>query len=115
MFNFEKLRVYEDSLEFVNRVYEIIKVLPTDERYGLIDQIRRASTSIVLNIAEGSSRTKKDFCHFLDLSRGSCYECVAILKIVFNRKYITNKQYQGLYTEAEILARKISALKNSIL
>lgn len=115
MFNFEKLRVYEDSLIFVNHVYEAIKQWPADERFGLIDQIRRASTSVALNIAEGSSRTKKDFCHFLDLSRGSCYECVSIFKIALNRKYMSNKEYQILYDEAEMIARKISALKNSIL
>lgn len=114
MFNFEKLRVYEDALEFVNHAYGITKQWPTDERFGLIDQLRRAATSVALNIAEGSSRTKKDFCHFLDLSRGSSYECVSIFKIALNRKYLTEKEYRALYDEVEYISRKISALKNSI-
>jgi len=114
MFNFENLRVYEDSLEFVNRVYNITKNWPTDERFGLVDQIRRAATSVTLNIAEGSSRTKKDFCHFLDLTRGSCYECVAVIKIALNREYVNEKEYQTLYDEIEIISRKVSALKRSL-
>jgi four helix bundle protein len=114
MFNFEKLRVYEDSLVFVDHVYTTTKTWPVDERYGLSDQLRRAANSIVLNIAEGTSRTKKDFCHFLDLSRGSCYECVSILKIAHNRKYVSQQDYHKLYDEIETISRKISALKKSL-
>lgn len=114
MFNFEKLRVYEDALELIDQVYNITKRWPIDERFGLVDQIKRAAASIALNIAEGSSRTKKDFCHFLDLSRGSCYECVSILKIAVKRKYVSTSEYQTLYDEIEMIARKISALKNSL-
>ena len=115
MFNFEKLRVYEDSLEFVDRVYEEIFLWPKDEKFGLADQFKRAAYSITLNIAEGTSRTKKDFSRFLDLSRGSCYECVSILKIALNRKYLSPEKYLVLYNDLEILSKKISALKNSLL
>ncbi len=114
MFNFEKLRVYEDGLEFVDHVYNLTNAWPVDERFGLSDQLRRAASSVVLNIAEGTSRTKKDFCHFLDLSRGSCYECVSILKIAHNRKYMSQQNYHILYDEIEIISRKISALKKSL-
>lgn len=115
MFSFEKLHVYDDALSFVNHVYDEISLWPKDEKFGLMDQIRRASSSIALNIAEGTSRTKKDFGHFLDLSRGSCYECVSIIKIAFNRKYMPEEKYRSLYNELEMLSKKISALKNSLL
>ena len=88
MFKFEKLRVYQEGLGFVNTIYLLTQKWPKDEIFALISQLRRAVVLIVLNIAEGSSRTKKDFRHFLDLSRGSCYECVAILTIGLKRNYI---------------------------
>lgn len=74
MFSFEKLTVYNKSLDFIDRVYEVSLLWPKREQFGLISQAERAAVSIALNIAEGSSRTKKDFKHFLDLSRGSCFE-----------------------------------------
>ena len=72
-FNFEDLRVYQLVLELVDRIYELTKNWPREEVFGLTNQLRRAIVSILLNIAEGSSRTKKDFKHFLDLARASLY------------------------------------------
>lgn len=114
MFKFEELRIYQESLQFVNFVYLITDKWSKDEMFGLTNQYRRASVSIVLNIAEGSGRTKKDFRHFLDLSRSSCYECVAIAIIAKNRKYITDSEFNETYEWCEKLARTISALKGSI-
>lgn len=114
MFKFEELRVYQEALLLIDVIYEITKNFPSNEMYGLINQLRRAAISIALNIAEGSSRTKKDFRHFLDMSRGSCYECVAILTIARNRKYLSLKEYKEAYEKCNKLARMISALKASI-
>lgn len=114
MFKFEELRVYQDGLRFVDLVYLLTGKWPKEEIFGLTSQFRRAAVSIVLNIAEGTSRTKKDFRHFLDLSRGSCYECVAIIKIAKERKYISLEEHGQLYEFCEKLSRTISALKTSI-
>lgn len=114
MFKLEDLRVYREALIFVEVVYLLTKKFPQDEMYGLTNQLRRASVSIVLNIAEGSSRTNKDFRHFLGLSRGSCYECVAILTIAKNRKYITEKEFQSCYETCLALSKMLSSLRKSI-
>ena len=114
MFKFQNLHVYHDGLLFVDKIYSIIERWPINERFGLVDQLRRAAVSIVLNIAEGSSRTKKDFGHFLDISRGSCYECVAILTIACSRKYITNQIYNALCNDLERLSRSLGGLKKSL-
>ena len=114
-FRFEDLNVYKDGLMFVDSIYNLSQSFPKNEMFGLTNQLRRASVSIVLNIAEGTSRTKKDFRHFLSLSRGSCYECVAILSIALNRKYVTPRDFEIHYNWCNKLARMLSALKTSLL
>ena len=114
MFKFEELRTYQEGLDFVHIIYELTSKWPKDEVFGLTNQLRRASVSIVLNIAEGSSRKKNDFLHFLDIARGSCYECVAVLTIAKRRKYITSQQFDTAYETCNKLARMISALKTSL-
>lgn len=114
MFKFEELRVYQEALLFIENIYIISQKWPREEIFGLINQLRRAAVSIALNIAEGSSRTKKDFRHFLDLSRGSTYECVAILTIAKQRKYIADQEFNSMYETCNKLARMISALKTSL-
>lgn len=94
---FERLQVYKEALVFVDAVYQMVRSWPKDEIFGLSDQCRRAAVSIALNIAEGSSRSKKDFHHFLDISRGSCYECLAICDIARSRGFIEEKQYVHMY------------------
>ena len=115
MFSFENLRIYNEALIFVDKIYDLTNKFPKEELFGLTNQLRRASISILLNIVEGTSRTKKDFRHFLDLARGSCYECVAILIVCKNRKYISLQEYEELYLFCEKLSRMISALKKSLL
>lgn len=114
MFKFEDLRVYQEALTFVDMLYELTQVWPKSEMFGLINQLRRAATSIVLNIAEGSSRGKKDFAHFLSMAKGSCFECVAILTIAINRKYITEKEFRTAYETCLKLAKMITALQKSL-
>ncbi len=114
MFNFEKLNVYKEALVFVDWVYSIISKWPRSEVFALADQLKRAATSIVLNIAEGSSRTRADFKHFLSTARGSVYECIAILTLASKRKYITKTEFEYGYEFGNKLARMLTALKNSL-
>lgn len=111
MYRFEELNVYQESLVFADNVYRLSEKFPVHEKFSLSNQFRRASTSIILNIAEGSSRTQKDFIHFLSLSRGSCYECVAILAFALKRSYITESEYRDYYAACEKISKMISKLK----
>lgn len=115
MFKFENLREYQESLKFNNEVYKLTSNFPKEELFGLTNQLRRASTSITLNIAEGTSRTKKDFRHFLGLARGSCYECVAILAIAKEQELISEEVYNQSYNTCLVLAKMISSLRTSLL
>lgn len=113
-FNFENLQIYQESLLLAEEIYTITKSWPKEELFGLVSQLRRAAISIVLNISEGSSRTKKDFCHFLDMSRGSCFECVAILTMAKTLGYISDHQYKHLYSQLIKVSKMNSGLKKAL-
>lgn len=111
MYRFEKLRVYSDAMDLVEEVYRITKLLPIDEKFALADQLKRAVTSIVLNIAEGSGGLgDKEYQAFLRNSLKSLYETVAGLMI-------TNKMYKldiasGL-EKCDKVGSELNALINS--
>ena len=113
-FNFEKLKVYQEAVSFSKEIYKMTKSFPKEEMFGLVSQLRRASSSIPLNIAEGSSLTKTEFRNFLRRARGSIYECIPIIEIALNDLYITSGQYEELYDECRRLSKQISALMNSL-
>jgi four helix bundle protein len=114
MINFEKLNVYQEAVRLALDIYQATKNFPKDELFGIVGQLRCAAVSISLNIAGGSSRSKKEFAHFLDMARGSGYELVPLLKISLGLKYMTESEYEKFYRTINGLAKKISALKNSV-
>ncbi|MBW2034275.1 MAG: four helix bundle protein [Deltaproteobacteria bacterium] len=83
-FSFEDLEVYQKSVDFSVSIINVVDQLDTPRKhYRLIDQLESSSTSVCLNIAEGKGRfSKKEFKHFLYISRGSLYETVAMLQIL---------------------------------
>ena len=73
-FGYEKLDVWQLSMELVDSIYEITKNFPKDEAWGLIPQMRRAAVSIPSNISEGYGLGGRHFAHHLKISLGSSYE-----------------------------------------
>ena len=95
MFDFQKLNVYLKAKEFSLKISPLIKSNQIDRTYR--DQLKRASFSIQLNIAEGSSRfTNADRRNFYIISRGSAYECAAILDHFDQLKLIEQVDYKEL-------------------
>ena len=92
-FDFESLELYKKSLDYIDFVYDLITCLPIDERFGLSDQLRRASTSISLNIAEGYGETIPLALKYLKTVRGSIRECLACSTIAFRRMYVDKEKY----------------------
>ena len=118
-FKFEKLDVWKQSLDYSDAAYDIAELLPKKERYNLSDQLRRAATSVSLNIAEGSTgQTDKEQNRFLGISLRSLIEAVACIHLIRKRNYCDTedekKQLKSLYKEANHLAARIQAMRNSL-
>ena len=88
-YKFQKLEVYQLGLDFVDRIYELTNQLPDSERFNLRSQLERAVTSIVLNIAEGSTgQTDMEQNRFLGMALRSYLETVACMDLIERRKYL---------------------------
>jgi four helix bundle protein len=102
MFNFEKLDVWQKAIDFADLVYSETQGFPTEERFGLTNQLRRAAISISSNIAEGSSRSSKnDFARFTEIAAGSVFEAVSQVFIARRRNFLNEAQFQKIYADAE--------------
>lgn len=95
--NHQSLDVYTFSKKFVLESYKLTKHLPSEEKFGMISQIRRAALSVHLNIAEGASR-KSDVerKRYYEISRGSIVEVDAALDIAKDLKYLDNIELNQL-------------------
>ena len=111
----KKLIVWKNAIVFVKEVYTLSNSLPPQERYGLVSQHKRAAVSIMLNIAEGSARSsKKEFLHFLIMSRGSVSEVDAILEILMELGDINTYSYKHLLHMLNNLSALLQGLINII-
>lgn len=109
--SYEDLEIYKESYSLALNIYIITKMFPKDELYGLTSQIRRASTSITLNIVEGYGRlSKEDFKRFLKISLGSTNETKTLLKFSKDLKYINEKEYKDMKKRYEILSKMIYSM-----
>ena len=106
--NFKGLKVWQLSIELVKDVYDLTKNFPSDEKWGLINQIRRCSISIPSNIAEGSGRnTNQDFSRFLGITLGSSYELETQLILAEKLNFISQ-------TDLDSVANKLLSIQKII-
>ncbi len=104
MFDFEKLDIYKKAKKFNTDVRNFIKSTKLDSTTK--DQLRRASFSIVLNIAEGSGRfSKADRRNFYVISRSSIFECIAIFDVLKDEMVLTEDQFRLFYLLAEEISK----------
>jgi four helix bundle protein len=115
-FQFEKLDCWQESRKLVLDVYRLIKKFPTEERYGLCDQLRRAVIPVPSNIAEGNGRIAvKEQTHFLEIAYGSVSEVYCQLQLAVDLEYITQEDFKQVKPVIFRTSRLISALRNSKL
>ena len=115
MHRYEELRVYQRALDLVTLVYRTTSTWPADERFALTSQVRRAATSIVLNIAEGAGAgSDAEFAKFLRYSLRSKYEVMAALAIATRVGLVTDRDTVPIRQEAEDVASMLVGLIRSL-
>ena len=113
-FAFEKLEVWQLARIFLKDTYTIIDAFPVKEKYNLVDQIRRATTSIALNLAEMTSRTSyKEQAHYSEIAYGSAIEVYCAFLLSYDLEYINQQQMDEIKVRIFELSNKINSLKNS--
>ena len=113
MFDFEKLNVYKKSKVFHSSIQGLLNSINLDSITR--NQLSRASLSIVLNIAEGSGRnSKRDKRHFFVISRGSVFECIAILDVIKDDNKIDSEAFSTFYNAGEELSKMLFAMTKSL-
>lgn len=100
MHNFEKLKIWQKAMDIIVEVYKISALLPTDERFNLIHQIKKCAVSIPSNIAEGSGRNhNKEFIQFLGIANGSTFELITQLILAKRLNLIDEKIIQPIINQ----------------
>jgi four helix bundle protein len=109
----DKIRVKMDL--YAHHAYEICKKLPANEKFGLISQLRRASTSVILNFLEGFARRKpKVFLNFLEISFGSLKESQYILLFLKDEGLIQEAVFIDISAEGDEIAAMLWTLIQKI-
>lgn len=109
MGNYSDLAVWKRAYQLTLAIYQATRRFPSDERYGLTSQVRRASSSVVFNIAEGvSRRTDGDQAHFLCMARASANEVCCELMLARDLGYLDVTALAPLYSESEQISRMLS-------
>lgn len=109
----EDIEIYQESLRLAQKIYTLIKNPKLIREYSLLDQVKRASISVVANIAEGYGRnTKKDFSQFLSIALGSVNELIAYLDFISLEFKIDMADLKESYI---ILSRRIHSFRSYLL
>jgi four helix bundle protein len=111
---FEKLEVWQKSRLLVKIVYRVTQSFPTEERYGLTSQLRRASVSVSSNIAEGSTRwSKKDKARFYEIAYGSLIEVMNQLILSTDLGFLNDEELDVIKPQIAEISRMLDALYKS--
>ena len=114
-YKFQKLSVYEKALDYLDKLYELAGKLPVYEKANIRGQLERVGTSIVLNIAEGSTgQTDLEQSRFLGIALRSYIETVACLDIAERRNYLKAEDIDPVRQFGHTLFVKLQALRRSI-
>jgi four helix bundle protein len=113
---FEDIQAWQKARQVTKLIYGITKNEEFAKDFGLKDQIRRASVSIMANIAEGfARRSDKDFAHFLNISRSSTAEVQSHLYVAIDQNYIRQSEFDDVYQQLEQTSKMIFALARHLV
>ena len=115
MYQFQKLEIWQESVDIVKEVYKITNDFPKEEKYSLASQLQRAAVSISLNIAEGRGcGTNKEFVRFLYISIRSTHEVIAAILIAIELGYISNQKAGAILDMLDRVSARTKALINKL-
>ena len=115
MHQFKELIIWKKSRQFCSTIYLITSSFPSEEKFGLTNQLRRACVSIPSNIAEGSSRnSNKEFGRFLEIAIGSAYEIETQLLIASDLGFLEIEKQEKLTNQLEEIIKMLSRFKSSL-
>lgn len=114
MHKYRELKVWQRAMAFTVTIYKESQKWPNDEKFGLISQIRRAATSIPLNIAESAGNdSNQEFCRFLQYALRSGYEVMTAIDIARGLHFLPDERADALLAEAnEITAMIVGLMKH---
>ncbi len=113
--NYKNIEVWQLADNLAVEVYLVTKNFPKEELYGLVSQMRRAAVSVPANIAEGASRdSKKEYLHFLYISRGSLSELGYYIHLAHRLLYIDESTHNHLFELQDKTARKLFYLIKAV-
>ena len=108
---FEEIQAWQKARAATNKVYQATKTGEFSKDYGLCNQIRRASVSVMANIAEGNGRrTNNDFAAFLVQAHGSAAEVQSRLYVALDLQYINQEQFDEMYILMDEVSRMLMSL-----
>lgn len=103
MHNYKNLKVWQISMELAEELYRLSAELPSEERFGLISQMRRCVVSIASNIAEGTGRgSDKDFARFMNIALGSAFELETQVLLSIRLDYLNQSQQEVLNKVSQV-------------
>ena len=112
---FRELIVWQKAHELTLEIYKLTSRFPSEERFSLISQMRRASYSIPSNIVEGHSRkSKKEFIQFLSIAKGSLEELRYFLILAFDLNYMNKDIFNTLELRTEELSKILYSFTKSL-
>ena len=113
MIKYKELKIWDNSLKILKQVYILCNQFPDSEKFGLTSQLKRASVSLVSNIAEGAGRnSNQQFVQFLSISKGSAYEVEAQLIIAKELGFISNEELDSILLLIEEYCKMNQNLQN---
>lgn len=115
IFPFEKLEVWQASLELADYVLELLERIPLGKHLRLISQLEGAVVSVAQNIAEGKGRQhRKEFLQYLSIAQGSLYETVTLNEVFHKQQIFSERESADIRSKAELIDRKLNGLMNSV-
>jgi four helix bundle protein len=113
--SYRELIAWQKAMKFVTEVYAATHGFPSEERFGITNQLRRAAVSVPSNIAEGQARfSQKEFHHFLSQARGSLVEIETQVMIAQDLKCLSPSKAEAFLALADELGRILNGLIGSI-